>query len=172
MSKPESKTEEKVDDRGTDGAMLDGRADSSTALPHGLVRLPSGRIAVTKLYCPAGHNLIDEKTRARFSRLPGIVLMVEGKRAKGVVVLSPIHGDDTKFGESGFEPGEVLKLSCPTCQKSFPVIQKCGCTDEANLVGLYLSEDLEEGNQVALCTAWGCLRSRIMDRFQIISKLE
>lgn len=171
MSNPESKSKDKSEERGTDGEMLDRRGDSDAPLPHGLVRLPNGMIAVTTVFCPAGHNLIDEENQARFNRLPGIVLQVEGKSAKGKVVLSPIHGDDTKFGESGFEPGEVLKLSCPVCNASFPEIQECGCNDRSHLVGLYLTDELKDGNQVVLCTAWGCLRSRIIDRFQIISKL-
>ena len=61
-------------------------------------------------------------------------------------------------------------VTCPTCGEEFPRIQSCGCQDTSELLGLYLDEDLKEGNQVAICNAWGCLRSRIMDRFQLISK--
>ena len=158
--------------KGTNGATLEVSVNGNETLPGGLVRLPSGSIAVTGLYCPSGHNLVDDEASARFNQFSGIALMVEGKEAKGKVILSPIHGDDTKFGAADFEPGEVLKLSCPTCGESFPIIQDCGCTEGATLVGLYLSKELEDGNQVAVCTAWGCLRSRIIDRFQVISKLE
>ncbi|MCP4675969.1 MAG: hypothetical protein GY854_10780 [Deltaproteobacteria bacterium] len=168
MSVLKSETEQK----GTDGATLNERSDERDDLAHGIVRLPTGMVAVTRLYCPAGHNLVDENSAARFNRLPGIVLMVEGKNTKGPVTLSPIHSDDTKFGESRFEPGEVTRLTCPTCGAEFPVIQACGCTEGANLVGLYLDDDLHDGDQVVVCSAWGCLRSRILDRFQVISKLE
>lgn len=155
---------------GMDGETLDTNIVEDEQLPHGLVRLPSGMIAITRLFCPNAHNVIDPKSSARFNRLPGIVLMVEGEHAKGHVILSPIHGDDTRFGESGFEPGEVTRVTCPTCAVEFPRIQSCGCQDTSELLGLYLDEDLVEGNQVAICNAWGCLRSRIMDRFQLISK--
>ena len=158
--------------KGTNGTTLKSKENGNEFLPGGLVRLPSGAIAVTSVYCPAGHNLVDEESTARFNKFSGITLMVEGENAKGKIIISPIHGDDTKFGESNFVLGEVLRISCPACGEGFPVIQDCGCTDGAKLVGLYLSEDLEEGNQVAVCTAWGCLRSRIIDRFQVISKFE
>ena len=157
---------------GNDGATLDVIVDDRETLPHGLVRLPSGMIVITQVFCPNGHNLVDESSQARFNGFPGIVLHVEGKKAKGAVILSPIHGDDTRFGESAFEPGEVTRNTCPKCNAELPVIQSCGCTEGANLVGLYLDESLNDGNQVALCTTWGCLRSRILDRFQVISKFE
>lgn len=154
-----------------DGATLDVRIDATEQLPHGLTRLPSGAIAVTRLYCANGHNLIHEGA-PRFSGLPGITLKVQGEHTRGYVILSPIHGDDTKFGETDFEPCEVLKLSCPHCDAELPAVQPCGCTEGSMLVGLYLDESLTQGSQVVLCNAWGCLRSRILDRFQIISKFE
>jgi hypothetical protein len=158
--------------KGTDGATLDLEVEEREALPENLVRLPNGMIAITKLYCPNGHNLVDETTAARFNRFPGIVLNVKGKQTEGRVIVSPIHGDDTKFGEAGFEPGEVTSITCPQCGVEFPKIQPCGCAEDSYLVGLYLDEDITPGNQVALCNAWGCLRSRVLDRFQVISKFE
>jgi hypothetical protein len=158
--------------KGTDGATLDLEVDERESLPDGLVRLPSGMIVITKLFCPNGHNMVDEDSAARFNGYPGIVLRVEGKETSGHVILSPIHGDDTKFGESNFEPGEVTKVSCPKCGVAFSDVQPCGCNDKAQLVGLFLDNDLTEGNQVVVCTTWGCLRSRILDRFQAISKFE
>lgn len=98
--------------------------------------------------------------------------MVRGKHIEGQVVLSPIHGDDTKFGAMDFEPGEVTKVTCPVCDKEFPIVQACGCTEGANLVGLYLDDTLQGDSQLVVCTAWGCVRSRVIDRFQIISKYE
>lgn len=157
---------------GHDGATLDVSVDTNEELPHGLARLPGGMIAVTKLYCPNGHNLIDESSAARFNQFPGIVLMVEGEETKGEVVLSPIHGDDTKFGEANFEPGEVTKITCPTCGVALPGVQPCGCVDGAELVAVYLDKEKTEGNQLVLCNSWGCLRSRVLDRFQIISRYE
>jgi hypothetical protein len=98
--------------------------------------------------------------------------MVEGRNNKGIVVLSPIHGDDTKFGENDFEPGELTRVTCPQCGVLLPSVSPCGCTTESQLIGLFLDEDRVEGDQVAICNVWGCLRSRIIDRFQIISKLD
>ena len=98
--------------------------------------------------------------------------MVEGKKEKGIVIISPIHGDDTRFGKADFEPGEVTRLTCPECGVDLPMIQPCGCVPDAQLVGLFLDDTITEGNQVTICDAWGCLRSRITDRFQIISRLD
>ena len=158
--------------KANDGTTLDIVVDDREALPHGLVRLRSGVIAVTKLFCPNGHNLIKDESGARFNGYPGISIMIKGQNEQGIVVVSPIHGDDTRFGANDFEPGEVAELSCPECGATLPVIQPCGCVPGAQLVGLFLDDKLEEGNQVAICNSWGCLRSRVTDRFQIISKLD
>ncbi|MBN2801656.1 MAG: hypothetical protein JXR91_01040 [Deltaproteobacteria bacterium] len=158
--------------RGTDGTTLDIIVDDSDKLPHGLVRLRSGVIAITHVYCPNGHNLVDDTSDARFNGYPGISLKVKGLKKEGIVIMSPIHGDDTRFGISNFEPGEITRISCPVCDTELPVIQDCGCTSHSKLVGLYLDPELVDGSQVVLCNSWGCLRSRITDRFQIISKLD
>jgi hypothetical protein len=158
--------------KANDGTTLDIVIDDKETLPHGLVRLRSGVIAITHVYCPNGHNLVDKNSNARFNGYPGISLMVEGKNGKGIVIVSPIPGDDTRFGVSDFEPGEITTVTCPVCGVELPYLQECGCTEGAQLVGLFLDSDLKEGNQVALCNSWGCLRSRITDRFQIISKLD
>ncbi len=158
--------------KANDGTTLDIVVDDREALPHGLVRLRSGVIAVTQLYCPNGHNLINPESAARFNGYPGISIMVKGKEEEGVVIVSPIHGDDTHFGAADFEPGEVTELTCPECGVVLPSIQPCGCLPGAQLVGLFLDDSLKEGDQVAICNAWGCLRSRVTDRFQVISKLD
>jgi hypothetical protein len=158
--------------RGTDGTTLDIIVDDSDSLPHGLVRLRSGVIAVTHVYCPNGHNLIREDSDARFNGYPGITLKIKGRDEEGLVIVSPIHGDDTRFGAVDFHPGEITRVSCPQCDAELPVVQECGCTPGSKLVGLYLDPELVEGSQVVLCNSWGCLRSRITDRFQIISRLD
>jgi hypothetical protein len=159
-------------DKAHDGTTLDIVVDDREELPDGLVRLRSGVIAVTQLFCPNGHNLVDESSGARFNGYAGISLMVEGSEISGKVVISPIHGDDTRFGLADFEPGEITRISCPECEAELPVLQPCGCQPEAQLVGLFLDTEMTEGNQVALCNAWGCLRSRITDRFQVISQFD
>ena len=171
MSNSQSPTDNEKN-KANDGTTLDIVVDDREALPHGLVRLRSGVIAVTKLFCPNGHNLISEDSAARFNGYPGISINVKGEHEEGIVVVSPIHGDDTRFGAQDFEPGEVTVLTCPQCGVVLPAIQPCGCVPGAELVGLYLDEKLEDGNQVAICNAWGCLRSRVTDRFQVISKLD
>ncbi|MFO8071492.1 MAG: hypothetical protein R6V85_06415 [Polyangia bacterium] len=158
--------------KANDGTTLDIAIDDEEELPSGLARIRSGVIAVTRVFCPNGHNLVDESSGARFNGYPGIAVNAKGRHTGGKVILSPIHGDDTRFGETDFEPGEILEVTCPVCGVALPVIGPCGCQEDSKLVGLYLDEKLEDGNQVALCNAWGCLRSRITDRFQIISKLD
>ena len=158
--------------KGNDGTTLDIVIDDKSTLPHGLVRLRSGVIAVTHVYCPNGHNLVDAASDARFNGYPGISLKIKGEEEEGIVIVSPIHGDDTRFGANDFTPGEITRVSCPVCDVELPKVQDCGCTNESKLVGLYLDPELVEGSQVVMCNAWGCLRSRITDRFQIISKLD
>ena len=158
-------------DKAHDGTTLDVVVDEKEVLPHGLVRLRSGAIALTHVYCPNGHNLVDPNSGARFNGYPGITVKVKGKNREGLVVISPIHGDDTRFGESHFEPGEITEIRCPVCDVELPRLHECGCTPDARLVGLYLDDSLTEGNQVVFCNSWGCLRSRITDRCQIFSLL-
>ena len=158
--------------KANDGTTLDIVVDDRESLPESLVRLRSGVIAVTQIYCPNGHNLIDVETGARFNGYPGIAIKAVGSEITGTVILSPIHGDDTRFGEIDFEPAEILELRCPVCDVLLPEIGPCGCQEGSSLIGLFLDDKLEEGNQVAVCNAWGCLRSRITDRFQVISKFD
>lgn len=158
--------------QGTDGTTLDIVINDDESLPKGLERLRSGVIVITQVFCPQGHNLIDPSSSARFNGYPGISLKIKGQNEDGIVIVSPIPGDDTRFGATKFAPGEQTEITCPVCNVKLPTIQSCGCTDTSSLIGLFLTEDLQEGNQVVLCNSWGCLRSKITDRFQIISKLD
>ncbi len=127
-------------------------------------------VVITQAFCPNGHNLVMRED-VLFDGYPGIWAHVEHASWSGDVALSPIHGDHSSIGlDSHVPPGTVCRLSCPVCREPFPRLGPCRCSQGGGLVGLYLRENCDEGDMVALCNIAGCYRSRIMDRFEILSE--
>lgn len=127
-------------------------------------------IVVTQAFCPNGHNLV-RRNDVLFDGYPGISLFVECGDFAGEVILSPIHGDHAKIGIPRSLPdGLRCCLKCPECEVELPKIGDCGCEHGGDLIGIYLREDLAEGDMVAICNILGCYRSRVMDKFEILSE--
>jgi hypothetical protein len=128
-----------------------------------------GVIAIlTQVFCPNGHNLVDN-TSVTFNDQKGISLLVNDGEHEDVVVVSPYHGDPRKAHAIAFRIGDKLALSCPICKEKFPTIVSCSC-GKGDLVGLYLTPALTDSHIAAVCNVWGCPRSRIVDNWQIISQ--
>ena len=126
-------------------------------------------IVVTDMYCVKGHNIV-RPGGPKFSGYDGISFWVVGKSGGSIVTVSPFHGDPRKYGGEDFEPGEKLTICCPECREPFPSIGKCGCSQDGELISLFLTRDLDPQKAAAVCDKWGCLRSRIIDGEQIIIK--
>jgi len=124
-------------------------------------------IQVTQVFCPNGHNLVTE-SKGLFDGQPGIWLKVSDGTRSGEVVLSPFHGDHARLGFTDFKDGTRVRISCPICDVPLPRLSRCSC-GQGDMVALYLTPSLEEGQVVALCDVWGCHRSKVFDQAQLLS---
>lgn len=124
-------------------------------------------IQVTQAFCPNGHNLVRNR-RQLFDGSPGISLLVSDGSDCQNVILSPFHGDHSRKGKACFADGTRLEVYCPVCRAQLPVLSPCTC-GKGNLVMLYLTDGLDDGNVVALCDVWGCHRSKVFDQAQLLA---
>ena len=128
-------------------------------------------IVITQAFCPNGHNLVRSDTDALFDGYPGICLYIEAGGWSGEVTLSPIHGDHSKIGMiREVDEGTKCVIRCPDCEVELPRMAGCGCEHGGDLVGLYLRPGLQEGDVVGICNVLGCYRSRVMDKFELLSE--
>jgi hypothetical protein len=128
-------------------------------------------VIVTQAFCPNGHNLVRPDLDAVFDGHPGIAVFIECEDWSGEVVLSPIHGDHSKVGMIKSIPeGTKCVVRCPECEVELPRIAPCGCEKGGELIGLYLRPDLSEGDVIGICNVLGCYRSRVMDKWEILSQ--
>ena len=124
-------------------------------------------IQVTQAFCPNGHNLVRNR-RQLFDGSPGISLWVSDGTNSGEVILSPFHGDHSKKSGLKFTKGSPLEVACPVCKAQLPVLSPCTCAC-GQLVMLYLTPQLDDGNVVAVCNSWGCHRSKVFDQAQLLA---
>lgn len=125
-------------------------------------------VVLTQAFCPAGHNLIENST-VHFDGHPGISLACSDGHDEDTIVLSPIHGDPRKAHSIAYRVGSKLDIRCPVCGVELDVLLPCTC-GKGELVNLYLTKELTEGQVAAVCNVWGCPRSRVIDNWQIISQ--
>lgn len=127
-------------------------------------------IVITQAFCPNGHNLVRGED-AHFDGYPGITLFVECGGWSGEISLSPIHGDHARVGIPRSIPnGTRCVVRCPECEVELPRLATCGCENGGELLGIYLRPDLSEGDMVGICNILGCYRSRVMDKWEILSE--
>jgi hypothetical protein len=125
-------------------------------------------MVLTQAFCPDGHNLTQE-CDVSFDGHCGIKILAADDQGEDILVCSPVHGDPRKTTAKTISPGTKLRLMCPECRQEFPSLLPCTC-GQGELVAIYLTPDRKESQVVAVCNAWGCRRSRIIDRWQIISQ--
>lgn len=126
-------------------------------------------ILVTQAYGPQGHNLV-RPDNTRFDGYPGVAVQVETEIGhKGIVVLSPFHGDPTKAGMEEIPSGTPCRVSCPECSEELLAVGDCSCGGK--LHALYLSARLSEGDYALICDRWNCHRSRVVDGWDILSEV-
>jgi len=125
-------------------------------------------IVLTQAFCTTGHNLI--RPGEKFEGFDGMHLWVSDGKTAGLVVVSPIHGDSSKRGPT-FRRGAKLEISCPECRTPLPKLCRCSCGKGGSLRTIYLTPELSEAHQAAVCDIWGCPRSRVIDAHEILSEL-
>lgn len=127
-------------------------------------------IAITQAFCPNGHNLVWEDNR-NFMGFAGMKLSVSTEEwGTFNVTLSPIHGHHDRHGGWDLIDGTQCGIACPTCQTPLPVFEKaCEC-GQGKLRKIYLTSKLDDADLVLVCDVWGCHRSRVLDRFELLSE--
>jgi len=124
-------------------------------------------IVLTQAFCTTGHNLI--RPGQQFHGFDGLHLWVSDGKSEGLVIVSPVHGDGQKHGPT-FRRGAKLEISCPECRTPLPKLCRCSCGKGGSLRTIYLTPDLSEAHQAAVCDIWGCPRSRVIDAHEILSE--
>jgi hypothetical protein len=124
-------------------------------------------VVLTQAFCTTGHNLI--RPGEKFQGFDGIHLWVSDRAKEGLVVVSPIHGDASKRGLS-FRKGTKLEIACPECRTALPNLCRCSCGKGGALRTIYLTPELSDAHQAAVCDIWGCPRSRVIDSNEILSE--
>ena len=126
-------------------------------------------IALTQGYCHNGHPLIQDVNPA-FLGFPGIAMEVSCGDHVEVVIVSPVHGHHARIGGSGFADGDCCGLACPRCHEQLAAFEEpCSCGKGA-LRLIHLTPALEAGDHALVCDVWGCHRSRVVDRWELLSE--
>ncbi len=119
-------------------------------------------VTVTEVYCPRGHNLIEEDHTIGGG--PGIRLGFRRPNGEpGELILSATLGCQDKTVISGklFE-GEKLELFCPVCMSNLPILSECHCEGGGEVRMLYLSRENNPYHAIAFCDVVGCRNSSII----------
>jgi len=127
------------------------------------------QIIVRKAFGPEGHNLVGISD-VTFDGFPAVTLEVhtpDGR--KGLVHLSPIHGDARKVGFVEIEAGTRCTLYCPKSGKALERVQDIEGAYDAGYYALYRTADLSHGSMIMISDVWGHYHSRVVDDFEIIS---
>jgi len=129
-----------------------------------------GRIVVTEAYCHNGHSLMAPDVK--ISGYPSVRLLVtDDKNKKQDIYISAVDGDHEKKGGEDYKPGQILTISCPTCEEELDNIAPCDCTKGSKFVAIYLNKKRSFSTCVGICNSWGCYRSFMNSAWRIISRL-
>ena len=100
------------------------------------------QIIVSKLYGPAGDNLVG-MSDVTFDGFPAITLLLETPDGRsGQVHLSPVHGDERKAGFTDIEIGTRCVLKCPVSNNPLKRIEEIDDAFGAGYYALYRTADL------------------------------
>lgn len=124
-------------------------------------------VVVTRAFGPNGEDLIAHDG-PEFSGEPGIKIRVKQGDTEEDVILSPFFGDPSKVWTEDFEEGEQCELTVPETGESLDKIPGMGSEDEGDYYAIYLTEDLAEGELVAVNDIWGNYNSRILSEGELL----
>lgn len=126
-------------------------------------------IVVTQAFGPKGDSLMG-LSDAEFDGYPAVSIGVDTGTQRGIVHLSPIHGDDRKAGFTDIPPGTKCKLFCPVSGEPLDWAGDVVGDEATDYYAIYLTPECSEGNMVAVSDVWGHYHSRIVDNFELISQ--
>lgn len=125
-------------------------------------------VVCTRAFGPNGEDLID-RDGPRFSGEPGIKIHVKQGDTEEDVILSPFFGDPSKVWTEEFEEGTRCELTVPETGAELDQIPGMTSDDEkGHYYAIYLTEDLEEGELVAVNDIWGNYDSRILSEGELL----
>lgn len=124
-------------------------------------------VLVTRAFGPNGEDLIDEDG-PKFSGEPGIRIHVEQGDKEEDVLLSPFFGDPSKVWTEEFEEGERCKLTVPETGEELDEIPGMTSEEGGKYYAIYLTEDLGDGELVAVNDMWGNYNSRILSEDELL----
>ncbi|HVV82855.1 MAG TPA: hypothetical protein VHE35_07230 [Kofleriaceae bacterium] len=125
-------------------------------------------VVVTQAYGPAGDNLVGI-SGVTFDGHPAVTVVLQAGDRRGLVHLSPIHGDSRKEGFTDVAPGTVCQLLCPVSGQPLDAVGDVEDGTGATYYALYLTPQLSRGSMVMISNVWGHYHSRIVDNFELIS---
>lgn len=132
------------------------------------IRKSQNVIVMNECFCPNRHNLINRK--AMFGSFPGILLKVKQKEDSGLLALSPVYGDKSRISiDIELIDKEILELSCPGCNEKLPVFSHCECG--ADLLNLFLTEELSFNEAAAVCSRVNCFNAQIKSSSELIAQM-
>jgi hypothetical protein len=124
-------------------------------------------LVVKECFCQNGHSLISKSVS--FSGLPGVMLKVKTKSKHGLVALSPIYGDKSKISlDIDLTPGELLEVSCPTCNSKLTVYSKCSCG--GNFMALFLTDKIDYSSCIGICNRVDCFNAELKGSSQLFNQ--
>ena len=113
---------------------------------------------IKECYCPNGHNLINPKVNVRGYN--GILIKVKKGKEEGLMALSPICGDKSKYTiDIELSEGEIIELLCPECNVPLPVYAPCDCG--ADMITLFCDKHGNFCNCIGICNRVGCSHAEI-----------
>ena len=127
----------------------------------GMWRIPTGKrrkslqeidedLVIRKCYCPNGHDLINPKVNVRGYN--GILIKVKRGKEEGLMALSPICGDKSKYTiDIELNEGEIIELLCPVCNVPLPVYAPCDCG--ADMITLFCDKHGNFCNCIGIVSA-------------------
>ncbi len=121
---------------------------------------PKKEVVVLKEgYCSNGHTLIN--SRIQFDKFPGIHLRVKGQDGqRGFVGISPVYGAHSRISiDVDLKSGDIMELSCPTCETPLPVFSKCSCG--ADLVAIFFTKHKNLNDCVVVCSRVDCFNASV-----------
>ena len=125
------------------------------------------RYLINEAYCPKGCNIIDKGHK--IGGIPGIRIKFERKDVSGEFVISAIEGDFSKTILSGtLEDGLKDELSCPHCDTAFEKLVNCNCSEDADMVIIGLTPNLDINNAISFCNVTGCQNGAFIKSGEIL----
>lgn len=124
-------------------------------------------ILVTRAFGPNGEDLMDPEG-PRFSGEPGIRIHVKQGDKEEDIILSPFFGDASKVWTEDFEEGVRCELTVPETGAELDPIPGMESEDGGRYYAIYLTDDLEGGELVAVNDLWGNYDSRILSEGELL----